>query len=33
VTMRWEIILPEAVVVDSESIHSGIVLSAGNLHL
>jgi len=30
-TMRWEIILLEAVVVGSESIRSGIVLPAGNL--
>ena len=29
--MRWEIILPEAVVVGSESIRSGIQLPAGNL--
>jgi len=29
--MRWEIILLEAVVVGSESIHSGIALPAGNL--
>ena len=27
-TMRWEIILPEAVLVGSESIRSSIVLSA-----
>jgi len=25
VTTRWDIILPEAVVVDSESIRSGII--------
>ena len=29
--MHWEIILLEAVVVGSESIHSGIALPAGNL--
>ena len=29
--MRWEIILPETVVVGSERICSGIVLPAGNL--